>query len=136
MADLLDTDPLDLLLDSSGDLVIENGDLGLVRGLDGIAQCIRVAVLLCRGEWFLNLDAGIPYFERDGVAPADAILGQIFDEAKTVRTFASEISRCPGVDVVTSVAASYLATTRQLQVSWVVRTVLGDTIADSLTRSA
>lgn len=134
---VLSTDPLDLLLDSSGDLVIENGDLVLTKAGDnpgGVGQLIREALLLVRGEWFLDLDAGMPYFERDGVTADQAILGQAYSPAKTEAVFRAALAAVPGVGSVDSVSTSYEPTTRALTVAWTVTTSFGDTVTDTLTK--
>lgn len=131
---LLSTDPIDLLLDSSGDLVIQDGDLMFSSGAAGVAQAIRQVVLLVRGEWFLDLDAGLPYFERDGVPASDAIMGQQFNQVHTESVFREAIETAPGVGEIVSVSASYDNSTRQLTVAWVVVATFGDTISDSLSR--
>ena len=133
---LLVTDPIDLLLDSSGDLVIENGDLAFSSGVDGVGQAIRVAVRLVRGEWFLNLDAGVPWLERDGVDSSEAILGQQFQEAKAISAFRDAIIAVPGVAAIDSLTATYDNTTRLLTIAWSVTTVFDNTVADSLTRES
>lgn len=46
------------------DLVIENGDLALVRDADATAQRIRHRLLTFRGEWFLDLLFG-PNYRKD-----------------------------------------------------------------------
>lgn len=55
---------MDLKLDSQGDLAIESGDLVILSGVDAIAQHLKIRLRFFLGEWFLNLDEGIPYFER------------------------------------------------------------------------
>src|ERR1700690_705374 len=68
MASPLLTAPRDLALDPiTGDLVVGT-DLSFTSGLQAVAQSCRIALQLFRGEWFLNLDQGIPYFQ--------SILGQ------------------------------------------------------------
>lgn len=53
----------DLKLDpTTGDLELVAGDLVLVSGLDAIAQSARMRLLFFAGEWFADLDAGVPYF--------------------------------------------------------------------------
>lgn len=51
----------DLKLDSFGDLAIENGDFVLLEGIDAIAQEIRIAVQLWRGEYAFDGDLGIDW---------------------------------------------------------------------------
>jgi hypothetical protein len=45
------------------DLSIENGDLVLVDKSDCAAQHVAQRIKLFKGEWFLDLDAGIPWFQ-------------------------------------------------------------------------
>lgn len=131
---ILTTDPLDLRLDNTGDLAFENGDLAFAKGADGVAQLIREALLLVRGEWFLDLDAGMPWFERDGVSTDVALLGQQFNQAKAESTFRTTIAAIPGVGAINAISATFDDATRLMTVTWNVTTTFGDTVADSLTR--
>jgi hypothetical protein len=60
-------DAIDILLDSDGDLPLipRHG-----RGIDVIAQRIATAIRTVRREWFLDLNAGLPYLEWMQVKPA------------------------------------------------------------------
>lgn len=55
----------DLELDNeSHDLVIENGDLNLLNNEAKVArQTLTINLLFFRGEWFLDLEYGVPYFQ-------------------------------------------------------------------------
>lgn len=54
----------DLKLDkNTHELVIENGDLQFVTGLDYIAQKLKIKLLYFFGEGFLNTTIGIKYHE-------------------------------------------------------------------------
>lgn len=132
---LLATDPVDIALDTAtNDLLIVNGDAQLISGLDGLAQEIRIAVLMVRGEWFLNLDAGVPYLERDGVTATEAILGQPYNQVKTNAIFREAILGVNGVSTLDFLASSYTPQGRILNVQWRVTAVFGGTVADSLSR--
>ncbi len=52
----------DVSLDNAGDFKVAAGDLTLIAGNDAIVQAVRIALQFFKGEWFLNLEAGIPYF--------------------------------------------------------------------------
>jgi hypothetical protein len=54
----------DFLQDSLGDLAIVNNELVLVIGADEVAQRVTQRLRTFRGEWFLNLDAGVPYYQE------------------------------------------------------------------------
>lgn len=118
------TDPIDLLLDENNDLVIENGDLVLVRGMDAVVQQCRIVLQMFQGEWFLNLDAGIPYFDNIlGQKPRVAMAAvQIY--------FNRELLTVDGVDKVLLLETEYTAATRTLTVRWQVSTEFGDTPVD------
>lgn len=130
---ILQTDPLDIALDPTtpGKIVFVNGDIKLTNGLPGVAQLCRIAVSMIRGEWFLNLTTGIPYFQRAGVPATQALLGQPYVQAKTLNPFRTALQAVPGVAQV-QVAATYDRPTRKVTLSWQVTTVFGGTVSDSL----
>lgn len=130
---MLSTDPIDLLLDVNGDIVIDT-DLQWSTGLNGITQGIRIQLRLVKGEWFLDLDDGVPYYEREGVTADEALLAGRFNEAKALAAFRAAILRAPGVNTITSLAVAFDGPTRKLTVTWSVRTKFGDTPVDTLTR--
>ena len=133
---LLSTDPLDLAIDPvSGDLVFAaNGDLTLSSGTAGVVQACRIAMQLVAGEWFMDLDAGIPLFERDGVPASKALLGQKFNKVKARDAFYNALSAVPGVVAIVSLTVDFtdVLPPRTLNVAWTVQTAFGDTPSDSL----
>ncbi len=132
---LLVDDPIDLLLDeTTHDIVIADGDFVFSRGLQGLAQAIKIAVEMIRGEWFSDLDEGVPWFERDGVDASEALLGQKFNEGKIVAAIRDAILSIPYEVEIKTIAATFDRTTRTVSMSWDVKTVWGDTLADTLTR--
>ena len=126
MAQPLETDALDLLLDDQNDLVIEDGDFVFARGITGVMQLCRIAMLMVAGEWFLDLDAGVPYWDK--------ILGFKPALAKNAARLAinSELLGVPGVISVTKLEIEYVGANRSLEITWQVKTALGETPADSL----
>ena len=55
----------DLKIDQSKyDIVIQNGDIVLINGIEQIAQSIKSSLLVFMGEWFLNTTIGIDYLNR------------------------------------------------------------------------
>lgn len=130
---MLETDRLDLLLDDDGDLALGvDFDLQFSTGLAAVAQACRIALLLVRGEWFADLGLGVPYFEREGVTAAEALMGQKFNKAKATSAFREALEGVDGVVSVVSIAVTFNSVTREMTVTWVVRTEFGDTPADSL----
>jgi hypothetical protein len=112
----LANEPIDFKLDADGDLVVP---IQFVSGLEAVAQGIRVRLKLFRGEWFLNLDEGVPYFED--------LLGRKFDRARAREIIRTELLKSPGVVEITSLTADFDGQTRALSVDWAVRTEFGDT---------
>lgn len=108
--------PVDILLDATGDLDIDS-DIHFSTGLAAVAQGIRLRCLLFKGEWFLDLELGVPYFQD--------ILGQKFSEVKVRTAFRNAILDTPGVAEIVSLTTDFNAATRRLTVSWVVDTDFG-----------
>ena len=119
-------EPQDLLLDDANDLVIEDGDLVFVRGIDAVKQACRIAMQMFRGEWFLDLDAGLPYWEQIlGRKPAGGIeVAQLL--------IRNELRRVRGVVEVTRLDVSFTGATRRLSARWQVRTFFGETDVDTI----
>lgn len=66
------------LLDENGDIVIENGKIGLVSDNELKAQTIRTVLKTNKGEWFLNENEGINFYTIMGKGVTDeARLSQI-----------------------------------------------------------
>lgn len=130
MAQPLAQNPVDLLLGPDNDLVIDT-DLQLVYGIAGIAQLCMIAVQMFAGEWFLDLDLGIPYW--------DQIFGQDPEVAKLAARvgFRNALLGIDGVLEILVLDVSFSdALTRTLTVTWQVRTSLGDTVLDTLSVQA
>lgn len=117
--------------DDDGDLLFP---LELAGGLEAVQIGVKTRVQMCRGEWFLNLDVGLPLLPTpDGsVLESQAILGQKFDPVKIRAAFLAEILTTPGVVDVPVLRTSLDTSTRVLTVTFVVRTQFGDTPEDSL----
>jgi hypothetical protein len=120
------TDPIDLLLDDNNDLVFRDGDLVFSTGIEAVVQACRIVMQMFRGEWFLNLDAGLPYWESIlGQKPAVAI------QAATMY-IRRELELVDGVVDVTKLEVTYVRETRMLKVEWQVDTEFGETPSDTI----
>ncbi len=53
----------DLLLSDKHDLAIVNFDLKLTDNDQAVSQRVKQALLLFKGEWFLDKELGIPYYQ-------------------------------------------------------------------------
>lgn len=122
---VLSTDVRDFLLDADGDFVITT-DLSLVSGLDAIVQECRIRMRTFLEEWFLNLDVGVPWYQRIlGAKPAAAI--------EAARTYINRtLLQVEGVTRVAALDVTFVGTTRALRIAWQVQTAFGDTPVDVL----
>ena len=106
----------DLALDLvNNDLVIENGDLQLLNSEAAVArQTLSINLQFYQGEWFLDLDYGVPYFQtiiRKGVSKilVDSIIRNVILTSyriSTIESFESEI-----IDKETYVISNFVGTT-------------------------
>lgn len=55
---------IDLKLTPEHDLLIENGGLILIDGVDQIIQKLKIRLLTFLGEYIKNIDIGVPYFQE------------------------------------------------------------------------
>ncbi len=107
----------DLQLDSSGDLLVSEFDLAFVAGADQAAQRIGIALRLFQGEWFLDLDAGLPWF--------DQLLGKNLDLRQTESVLRREILNTPDVNAITAFSLDYDPRARTLTVAFTADTIFG-----------
>lgn len=107
---------LDLLLDDNG-VVLRNGDWAFAIDREGIQQRIGQTLRTIAGEWFLDLDYGLPYFEQ--ILVKNPNLPSVQD------TFRRALLSVKGVSSVERLTLSLDTTSRALAVSWVVLTDLG-----------
>ena len=119
----LESDPIDWLLDSDGDITITS-DIQFSTGVQAIRQGIAIRMQNFEGEWFMDLDNGVPYWGR--------ILGEKFNEADLLAIFRVPLLATPGVTGIVSLTATWDGTTRTATINWEVSTEFGDTVADSL----
>lgn len=130
---LLADDPLDIALDADGDMDLgDDGGPYFTRGLEGVGQLCRTALLLFRGEWFADLDAGVPWMANDVVSESQAILGNRLDEATVRAAVRDAVLAVPGVLALTKLEIAIAAPTRTLTITWAARTIFGDTPVDTL----
>ena len=93
-----------------GDLDLANGDLHLTTGEDALRQDLQSRGRFVLGEWFLNLEEGIPYFEHVLVKnPNSAVVRNIFRRM---------IVETPGVGKLISLVLTLDPETRGLVVSY------------------
>lgn len=92
-----DTDAVDPIRDmdldpTTGDIYTDDGDLAFNSGVAAIASDLKSRWSTFKGEWFLDLDMGVDYWDVVFVHQSD--LGAIEAE------FRREAMACPGVTAV------------------------------------
>ncbi len=111
--------PRDLAIDpETGDLLLSGGDLTLVRDATAIAQEVTIRLNFLLGEWFLDTEAGMPYFQSILVkSPNLAAIRSIFHD---------EILNVAGINSVIDLTLDYNRQARRLDVSWRAASDLGE----------
>jgi hypothetical protein len=122
---MLETDPRDLLLDADNDLVVTD-DLQFSYGLTGVTQECRIALQMFEDEWFLDLDAGEPYWNK--------ILGFKRDQAiEAARvSFTDTLLAVEDVTGILKLNITFDPSTRGMDIDWRVRCTFGDTDTDTI----
>lgn len=80
---------MNLSIGDDGDLVIENGEVIMITGVDEIAQFVGQKLKTILGEWFLDVRLGLPYFDK--------ILTKRVKPAIIEQIFIAEIVSTPGI---------------------------------------
>ena len=107
-----------LALGPNHDLIIENGQFKRINDNALAIQQIKSRLLFFRGEWFLDVLAGIPYFQRIFTKPVD--LGEIES------IFKQSILEYPLVESLNEFSLDYVGgDSRRLTVLAAVRTIYG-----------
>lgn len=101
---------IDLALDLEGDLLIENYDLKLIDELDQIIQNVSIRLRFFLGEWFLDNEAGIPYYEDFFIkAPNQIRIESLIKE---------EILNTEGINEITSFESDFDSSLRTFSVNF------------------
>ena len=74
---------------SDQDIAIVDANLSLVTGLEEIQQLVQQRLLSFRGDWFLDLQLGMPYFQE--------ILRKETTLSGVELAYLDTISRVPGI---------------------------------------
>lgn len=113
-------DVRDLKLDAFGDLVVENGDLALVGGLDALRQDAETRLKLVLSEWFLAVSKGVDWFGE--------ILVKNPNMARVEAIFRQELLDTPGITGVLEMPLSFDHASRALSGSFRATSDLGEVV--------
>lgn len=119
------TDPIDFLLDSTGDIVVTT-DVQMVSGVAAVTQAIRVRLLTFKGEWSLDLDHGFPWFQE--------VFGAKYQPDRIRSLVRAFILETPNVLDVLSLDVTFNGATRELTVTFAVNTVFGVSATTTVTQ--
>lgn len=109
--------PRTLKLTTDGDLDVSTGNLQVLKGSDAIVQSIRTRLQFFKGEWFLDLNAGVPYFQE--------VLKKISNPNVLTAIFRQALLETPGVSELLSLALNFDHATRKLSVDFSAQTDVG-----------
>lgn len=114
------------LVENQNNLEFINKDLYLNTDLSRyVSQKLRIRLLFFRGEWYLNINKGIPY-HTEILGVKNPNLSYIED------LMISEINTCPGVSELLSFELTTDTATRELFINFTAKLENGDIIAISL----
>lgn len=114
----------DILIGSDGDIELVDGDLSLVEGVEAIGQSAKQRLKLYLGEWFLNINAGVPWFQVVFVKNPNLLLIEAILRDVVLLT--------PGISELDTFNLTYDNLTRKLGVSFKARTINGDLNFDEI----
>jgi hypothetical protein len=109
---------LGLALNDNNDIFSRNGRIAIVENIDEVAQHIKTRLLLFLGEWFLDVEAGTPWFQEVFVKPVD------ISEVEAI--LKNRILQTPGVNELTKFNFTYESPTRIFSVTFSCTTIFGD----------
>ena len=109
---------IDIALDTkSGDLIFIDFDFALVGGVDQIAQNLAIRLRFFQGEWFLNILAGVPYYEYFFIKNPNQIQVETF--------LTDEILNTAGIIEITNFASNYDGINRKFTVNFGCKSING-----------
>lgn len=110
---------MDILLDpSSHDVIFLNGAAPVTRSQqDIVAQRLKITLQTFLGEWFLNLEVGIPYFQQ--------ILNKVRSKSTIDAIFQNAILNDPGVLEIVSYQSTLNNQLRGFDLQFAVRVLDG-----------
>jgi len=107
-----------LAVNDSGEIYLdEKGNIAVVDDLEGLRQKVMSVLKMIRGEWVLDVTAGVPYMESILIKGADeATVKNIYDKA---------ILEVDGVIAITESSGVLERRTRRYSYSATVSTIYG-----------
>ena len=104
-------------VNEDGDIAVVDGALGIVSGLEEMTQLLDQTQSTTQGDWFLDTDLGLPYFQT--------IMRKSTSIAEIESIYLDTINAVPGVLEIETFNLSLDPATRVLSISFRVRTTDG-----------
>ncbi len=104
-------------LDENNDIFTEQGRFAVVSEGAETIQHIRTKLRFFQGEWFLDVFAGVPYFQE--------LLRKPVDLANVEAIIKAEILSTPDVEAITRFETSFEGETRKLTINFDAVTTYG-----------
>lgn len=105
---------MDLKLGNDHDLELIEGDFVLTSNeSESLAQRLKIKILTFEGEWYLDVDEGVPYFQ--------SIFGKNRSKESVDAIFKKTITEEPEVEALLSYESNISEVTRVFSVSFTVR---------------
>ncbi len=111
---------MNVLLSKDNDIVPVDGNLGLVSGIEELSQLAKQNLLSVKGDWFLNLDAGLPMYET--------ILRKSTTMSEVEQIYLDAITQIPGVISIESFNLDFDEKTRTANITF--RAITSDGMLD------
>jgi len=115
-------------LDSSHDKTFGRGAANFASGSESAAQRLRCRLKLIRGEFRLDQDAGVPWWQLADSA-VRPIMGVPRDPSYVEATIKATILGTDGIESIVSFTMSFNGSTRRQSISFVVRDVDGNLVS-------
>lgn len=109
---------LNFALNENHDIYADKGTIAIVTDIDEIVQHIKTRLQLFLGEWFLDIEAGVPWFQEIFVKPAK------LNEIEVI--IKNEILQTEGVNELLEFDLSFDSATRIFNIQFTCNTDLGD----------
>lgn len=97
-------------LSDDNDIVMKDGGLPLVTGIEELRQLVTQVLAAFEGDWFLNLDSGMPYFQT--------ILRKATSVSQIEGIYLETIANIPGILDIETFNLEFEAQSRTLDISF------------------
>lgn len=114
-------------LDANHDMTFGGSMRNIATTAESAEQLLRCALLYIRGEWFLDTDGGVPWWQPEG-ADAQPIMGVPRDLRYAESVLKATILSVTGIKDIVAFAIAVNTSTRKMTVSFTVTTDDGDVV--------